>query len=886
VKRFGFILIAGFLIVGCSQNKENKEPNLAPANVEKSLKTSASHQIKLEKSSLGKAFLLRASLKMMTSAPSWSDQKPLVVVFEMYGDKLALFEIDTLATYKVIDSNKLISTFEVTSETETEIQFDWGTGLKALVKAPYANPIDPAAIERDREGATPSFEIISSVVKSAGFKENELRVRQASRIRQASLRAKTKLEQEMKPDEKNQPVLETEEGAIEVDYALSPYIPNPEFKKKEADPLDRIGFFVTNLGKDGSKSEHQKLIMHWDVSEKRGPITFALSKHIPKEFKQSVKEGILYWNKVLGRDALRIQEDFDPESALPARTVVIHWLPWTDAGMAWASMQSDPFTGEILRGQVYMTSFFGKLGEGFPQKSAATAAISPAGMSSAITCVYPTEGLTKIAGASKDNFAQFAEDQIRSVLAHEVGHTLGLRHNFAASTQSSLNFAQTDLQKSNYVADGKHPGAEIATSVMDYINGLDEGLLGRWIQKNALKYDRFALSWAASEDTDFNTDLQYCSDEHILSAGLEKKTLYGCQRYDVSGNPFGLRAAEIKPRMASIVQSKFESIVDRIFPAGTDKVVNVDTVLFADKKMGGTSLNSISSGLTLYKGFAPLDKLFVKTGGPNVSTLVHFTEVVGMPWDGQAVNLSQLIATHLTEVKPGDLLRNVIPLKPNGDYDAEFAQRQFDQLKASEMFSKGKTSSGREYVLSDYQKSKIEKYLKLGVDSFNSEVFTTLGMTLGTFKDREATPANAPAYKESKQYMSNIGEDKWGPDLQSILASLIMAKMGTKKIQVNKKDLEVSTRIDSFSRTSLLEGFPASLKPGAVNSLRQAVFKDLLLVYAELKPDTDKFSTTTKTEEQKTFLYKALSEQKISSEAVTWAAEQLSFLEALNNASN
>lgn len=130
-------MAVAFSILGCGQHKSEDNPKevLPPQNIEKSHRsetTKSGSGIKIPKGALGKIFLLRAVMKGGASTPVWEDMKPMIVMFERSEDELAMFDRDTFAVYSVLDTNRLVTTFQIVDESDTEITFDWGKGLKIV----------------------------------------------------------------------------------------------------------------------------------------------------------------------------------------------------------------------------------------------------------------------------------------------------------------------------------------------------------------------------------------------------------------------------------------------------------------------------------------------------------------------------------------------------------------------------------------------------------------------------------------------------------------------------------------------------------------------------------------------------------------------------------
>ncbi len=154
------------------------------------------------------------------------------------------------------------------------------------------------------------------------------------------------------------------------------------------------------------------------MSDPVKPIIYYLDRGVPEPMRSALLDGARWWNEAftaLGyRNAFRVE--LLPEGADPmdVRYNVIQWVHRATRGWSYGSSVIDPRTGEILKGHVLLGSLRVRqdylLAEGL---------LSP----------YETGSETSVEAR------QLALARLRQLAAHEVGHTLGLAHNYVASTE-------------------------------------------------------------------------------------------------------------------------------------------------------------------------------------------------------------------------------------------------------------------------------------------------------------------------------------------------------------------------------------------------------------------------------------------------------------------
>ena len=148
------------------------------------------------------------------------------------------------------------------------------------------------------------------------------------------------------------------------------------------------------------------------------PITFYIDRSAPEPVRTALKEGVSWWNSAF--DAAGFENAFSvdilPEGADPldVRYNVVNWVDRATRGWSYGQPIADPRTGEIIKGSVLLGSLRTR------QDLLIFQALVGAGLTGTGD---PNDPITA------------ALARIRQLGAHEVGHALGLGHNFAASTQ-------------------------------------------------------------------------------------------------------------------------------------------------------------------------------------------------------------------------------------------------------------------------------------------------------------------------------------------------------------------------------------------------------------------------------------------------------------------
>lgn len=281
---------------------------------------------------------------------------------------------------------------------------------------------------------------------------------------------------------------------LRVTYVLLP-LSETGYRPRLADP--RVGYFTVDyqdFNYDNRNDPTVRYISRWHLekadpkaplSPPKKPIFFWLDNAIPLEYRDAIREGLLWWNKAFEKigikEAIVVKQMPDkPEfDYADARYNIVRWVTSPDNPYAMALPRVNPFTGEIFgagitidanimryaklqrKDMVAPSSYFSYFEE--PPKQTRPflpyhCEIAGGAMQQAWFGLTALQMLSP--PGSKIDEKAYANAFIRAIVAHEMGHVLGLRHNFIASTYC-------DLERLKNPAIVRNGG--ISASVMDYL---------------------------------------------------------------------------------------------------------------------------------------------------------------------------------------------------------------------------------------------------------------------------------------------------------------------------------------------------------------------------------------------------------------------------------
>jgi hypothetical protein len=210
------------------------------------------------------------------------------------------------------------------------------------------------------------------------------------------------------------------------------------------------------------------------------PIIYYLDPGIPEPVMGALRDGALWWNRAFElagyKNAFQVKvlpQDADP---MDVRYNVIQWVHRSTRGWSYGGSVIDPRTGEIIKGHVTLGSL--RVRQDY---------LIALGLTS------PFDS----ANANTDEQLQLALARIRQLSAHEVGHTLGIAHNFAASEDGresvmdyphpyvTLNNGNIELEDAYDVGMGVWDNYVIAYGYQDFSDSADEAAELKKLIQNA-----------------------------------------------------------------------------------------------------------------------------------------------------------------------------------------------------------------------------------------------------------------------------------------------------------------------------------------------------------------------------------------------------------------
>ncbi|MFM6108568.1 MAG: zinc-dependent metalloprotease, partial [Sphaerospermopsis kisseleviana] len=335
---------------------------------------------------------------------------------------------------------------------------------------------------------------------------------------------------------------------LKLHYSIS-QLPNNNYQPRLAD--ERVGYFITayqDLSRDDRDDNFVRYINRWnlekqdpkaEISPPKKPIVFWIDNAVPLEYRDAIRAGVLMWNQAFlqagFKDAIEVKQMPDNATwdAADIRYNTIRWINTVDGYFALGPSRVNPLTGEILDADILVdASFVRALKNEYrqiilpkqTQKQTQTPTTLSTLMQNRLLCGKNDQknkgligNLSKLAGEydlcygiestnqfafgalamsllantvpSRDQMQDYIHQYLRLIIAHEVGHTLGLRHNFRGS-----NLLPPEEMNNREITSTKG----LTASVMDYIppNIAPRGTVqGDYFPDKVGSYDIWAIQY-------------------------------------------------------------------------------------------------------------------------------------------------------------------------------------------------------------------------------------------------------------------------------------------------------------------------------------------------------------------------------------------------------